>query len=147
MQCPNKCANSPVTTVNNAIFAQCNFHAPVLNKQLRPVLISPIHSCVYRFIIWEIKIRSVLYSLANKEGKLGENKTWANFSLCTVFHLIKLRLCFCVINRMKTLLQTCICKDMLPVQLIKMVLELLVNVLLFQHAVLTIWFIISVHTI
>lgn len=35
---------------------------------------------------------------------------------------------------------------MLPVQLIKMVLELLVNVLLFQHAVLTIWFIISVHT-
>lgn len=36
---------------------------------------------------------------------------------------------------------------MLPVQLITMVLKLLVNVLLFQHAVLTIWFIISVHTI
>lgn len=104
MQCPNKCANSPVTTVNNAIFAQCNFHAPVLNKQLRPVLISPRHSCDLKFERLKFA-QSYIRSLTTRANWAKIN-TSVNIFLCTVFHLIKLRLCFCVINRMKTLFQT-----------------------------------------
>lgn len=46
-------------------------------KRFRPVLNSPRQSCVQRQIIWDtcIRIRPVLNSLADIEGKRGENQT------------------------------------------------------------------------